>query len=146
MIPLDASTLKVNDKIVNINGEIGTVIAVNPTTHIDCLAVAWEASGIWLYSRKEHFPGVGVYQHASPGEFIAVLPTDMLNTLYRVPDPTNWLIQALLSWREKRPELHRIAQNGVVTGEDVRIAWGAVKYLETVLDRMRGMVFDWTQN
>jgi hypothetical protein len=144
MNPLDASTLRVNDKIANVNGEIGTVIAVN--TSVNCLAVAWEQSGIWLYSRNEHFPGVELYQHALPSEQIPVLASDVLNTIYHVPDPTNWLIQALLSWREKRADLHRIAENGIKNGEDVRIAWGAVRYLSTVLDRMRGMVFDWTQN
>jgi hypothetical protein len=145
MNPLDASTLGVNDKIINVNGEIGTVIAVDPA-RVNCLAVAWEKSGIWLYSRDEQFPGVDLYQRALPSEQVVILPTDVLNTLYTVPDPTNWLIQALLSWRSRRADLHRIAENGITTGEDVRIAWAAVRYLSTVLDRMRGIIFDWSQN
>lgn len=144
---LSVAALRVNDQIRNVGGEIGTVVAVNPTPSVNAVAVAWEKSGIWLYNRGDSFPGVTIYS-LSPSKLSGtpILPADMLASLYPVPDPTNWLVQSLLAWRAHRAALSHVAENGIETPEDKRLAWHAVKYVSTVLDKMRGAVIDWTQN
>lgn len=144
MNPLNVATLNVNDQIENVNGEIGHVIAVNDK--INCVAIAWESAGIFLYNRHDQFPGVSLYAAAKPSEELKVLPLAPLMSIYPIPDPSNWFVQALISWYPHKKDLARIAEHGIQTGADSRVAWAACQYMHRLLENMRGQVIDWTQN
>jgi hypothetical protein len=141
-------SLRAGDKVENVEGRIGLVLSVRRDADCNCVAVAWDNHDVLLYSREEKLD-VRLISRLDEGQKLAgqdFLPSAALTSLYTVPDPTNWLVFALIDWHRYREILEAITEHGIKTVAEQDIAYRACDYVRSVLDRMRGVVIDFTQN
>lgn len=145
-MPIHAMTLLAGDKVLNAEGRTGLVLSLRRDSECNCVAIAWDNHNILLYSRMEVLDVELIEHGTAPTEAQDFLPSAALSSLYNVPDPSSWLLMALIHWHAHKAQLNRISEQGLQTPDDHQLARAACVYVRTVLDKMRGVTLDFTQN
>lgn len=144
-MPTHAMILRAGDKVENTEGRIGLVVSVRRDPDCDCLAIAWDDHNVMIYSRSE-FLNVDLVSRLPEGKPLDYLPSAALGSLYMVPDPSSWLVMAIVGWHRHRRQLERISEHGLSSPDDSQLAAAACAHIRSVLDRMRGVHIDFSHN